>query len=65
MDENMTVPRELVGAMMKRLQHLEEGIGRIYLTHKKTGCKGCDLCKDLVQVLTGGFPESWAASGAG
>jgi hypothetical protein len=65
MDELMTIPRDLVGAMMKRTQHLEEGIGRIYLTHKKTGCKGCDVCMDLQQVLTGGFPESWAASGAG
>lgn len=42
MDENMTVPRELMGAMMKRLQHLEEGIGRIYMVHRKTGCTDCD-----------------------
>jgi hypothetical protein len=63
MDENMTVPRELVGAMMKRLQHLEERIGRIYMVHRKTGCTDCDLCRDLQQVLAGGMAGSGPGGG--
>jgi hypothetical protein len=58
MDEHMTIPKDLVGAMMQRLHHLEEGIGRIYLTHRKTGCTGCDLCRRLEQVLAGGMAGS-------
>ena len=63
MDDNMTVPRELVGAMMKRIQHLEEGIGRIYMIHRKTGCTDCDLCRDLQQVLAGGIAGSGPGGG--
>jgi hypothetical protein len=59
-DRYMTVSRDLVGAMMKRLQDLEEGIGRIYMAHKKAGCAGCDLCKSIERVLLVG-----ALSGAG
>jgi hypothetical protein len=37
-EKGITVPRDLVAEMFKRLQHLEEGIGRIYQTHRNAGC---------------------------
>jgi hypothetical protein len=63
MDEHMTVPRELVGAMAMRIQHLEEGIGRIFMVHRKSGCTGCDFCKDLAQVLAGGMAGAGPGGG--